>query len=153
MQRLIMNRAVVYAVNMLGIAALTWWLVALPRIELAELNHTIATDRVAELEHLEDQRVELIRHQQSQILEITENERRNRELLQTIAGQSRAQFRALEELKRNDESIAEYLRSPVPADLGRLYQRSETTDPSTYRQSPAVRTDPVPAARKASTAD
>lgn len=148
-----MQRLIIYAGATLAIAAATWWLIALPRIELAELNHTIATDRVAELERLDDQRVELIQNQQLQILEITENERRNRELLQTIAGQSRAQSRALEELKRNDETIAEYLRSPVPADLGRLYQRAATTDPSAYRQQTEVRADPVSTARAASTTD
>ena len=125
----------------------------MPRIELAELNHTTAAAKVIELQQLDDQRVALIQNQQLQILEITENERRNRELLQTIAGQSRAQSRALEELKRNDETIAEYLRSPVPADLGRLYQRASTTDPSAYRQQTEVRAGPVPAASKASTTD
>ena len=143
-----MQRMIIYAGAALAVAALTWWLIASPRIELAELNHTIATDRVAELERLDDQRVELIKHQQSQIIETQENERRNRELLQTIAGQSRAQSRALEELKRNDETIAEYLRSPVPADLGRLYERTETTDTSAYRQPPELRADSVPAASK-----
>lgn len=143
-----MQRLILYVSAALAVAALTWWLIALPRIELAELNHTIATDRVAELERLDDQRVELIKHQQSQIIETQENERRNRELLQTIAGQSRAQSRALEELKRNDETIAEYLRSPVPADLGRLYERTETTDTSAYRQPPELRADSVPAASK-----
>ena len=29
----------------------------------------------------------------------------------------------------------------MPADLGRLYQRTATTDPSTYRQQPEVRID------------
>lgn len=148
-----MQRLIIYAAAALSVATLTWWLFALPRIELAELNHTIATDRVAELERLDDQRVELIKHQQSQIIETQENERRNRELLQTIAGQSRAQSRALEELKRNDETIAEYLRSPVPADLGRLYERNETTDTSAYRQPPELRANSVPASSKASAAD
>lgn len=148
-----MQRMIIYATAALAIAAAAWWLIALPRIELAELNHTIATERVAELQRLDVERVELIRDQQLQILEITENERRNRELLQTIAGQSRAQSRAIEELKRNDETIAEYLRSPVPSDLGRLYQRTATTDPGTYRQPPEVRTGAVPASSKASTTD
>ena len=138
-----MQRLIIYATAALAIAAATWRLIALPRIELAELNHTTAAAKVIELQQLDDQRVALIQNQQLQILEITENERRNRELLQTIAGQSRAQSRALEELKRNDETIAEYLRSPVPSDLGRLYQRAATTDPSTYRQSPELRIDPV----------
>lgn len=138
-----MQRLILYIAAALAIAAATWWLIALPRIQLAELNHTIATGRVAELERLDFERVELIRDQQLQIIEITENERRNRELLQIITGQSRAQSRALEELKRNDETISEYLRSPVPSDLGRLYQRAETTNPSAYRQSPELRIDPV----------
>ena len=136
-----MQRMILYAGAALAVAAFTWWLLALPRIELAELNHATAAAKVTELQQLDDQRVKLIEHQQSQIIEITDNEKRNRELLQTIAGQSRVQFRALQELKRNDESIAEYLRSAVPPDLGRLYQRTATTDPSTYRQPAIVPAD------------
>ncbi len=146
-----MQRVTVYAVAALLIAWGTWWLVALPRIELAELNHDIAAAKVAEMQQLDVQRVDLIRDQQLQIIEIAENERRNRELLQTIAGQSRDQSRALQELKRNDETIAEYLRSPVPSDIGRLYQRAGTTNPSAYRQQTEVRTGPMPAASAAST--
>lgn len=148
-----MQRLALYAIAALLAAGLTWWLIALPRIELAELNHDIAAAKVAELQQLDVQRVDLIRDQQLQIIEITENERRNRELLQAIAGQSRAQSRALEELKRNDETIAEYLRSPVPADIGRLYQRTTTTDPGAYRQSTELRTGAVPAASTSSAAD
>ena len=148
-----MQRLILYVAAALAIAAATWWLIALPRIELAELNHSIATERVVELQRLDVERVDLIRDQQLQILEITENERRNRESLQTIAGQSRAQSRALEELKRNDETIAEYLRSPVPSDLGRLYQRTATNDPGTYRQPPEVRAGAVPASSTASAND
>ena len=148
-----MQRLIIYASTALAIAAATWWLIALPRIELAELNHATAAAKVTELQQLDDQRVALIQNQQLQILEITENERRNRELLQTIAGQNRAQSRAIEELKRNDETIAEYLRSPVPADLGRLYQRTTTTSPGDYRQPSELRTDTVPAASTASTSD
>lgn len=146
-----MQRLIIYTISALAVASLTWWLIALPRIELAELNHATAAAKVAELQQLDIDRVDLIQNQQLQILDITENERRNRELLQTIAGQSRAQSRALEELKRNDETIADYLRTTVPADLGRLYQRTASTDPSAYRQPPEVRIGPVPAASKAST--
>ena len=134
-------------------SAAVWFLVAAPRIELAELNYSTATAKVVELQQLDEQRVDLIRDQQLQIIEITDNERRNRELLQTIAGQSRAQSRALEELKRNDETIAEYLRTAVPVDLGRLYQRTATTDPSAYRQPPEVPADTVRSAGTGSAAD
>lgn len=41
----------------------------------------------------------------------------------------------LQELKRNDQNVAEYLRSAVPAAVGVRWQRSATTDPSTYRQA------------------
>lgn len=142
-----------YAIIAAITGAALWLLIAAPRIDLAELNHSIATERVAALELLDEQRINLIQYQQLQILEITENERRNRELLQTIAGQGRAQSRALEELKRNDETIAEYLRSAVPADIGRLYQRTETTDPGTYRQSPSVPADAVRSAGSGVVAD
>jgi len=147
-----MQRLIIYAAAVFAIASGTWWLIALPRIELAELNHTVSTDRVAALELLDEQRVALIRDQQLQILDIIENERRNRELLQTIAGQSRAQSRALQELKQNDETIADYLRGAVPVELGRLYQRTATTDTGAYRQPSEVRTDPVPTASASSTA-
>ncbi len=148
-----MQRLALYAIAALLAAGLTWWLIALPRIELAELNHDTAAAKVAELQQLDVQRVDLIRDQQLQIIEITENERRNRELLQTIAGQSRAQSRAIEELKRNDETIAEYLRAAVPVELGRLYQRTATTDPADYRQPSDVLADSVPTASTTSAND
>lgn len=138
-----MSRAMVYAAAVIASAVLTWWLVAMPRIELAELNHSTAAAKVAELQQLDVQRVETIEKQQAQLTAVTENELRNRELLQSIAGQSRAQSRALQELKRNDETIAEYLRGTVPADLGRLYQRTATTNPRDYRQSSVVQSDTV----------
>lgn len=142
-----------YAIIAALSCAAAWFLIAAPRIELTELNHKHATDRVAALELLDEQRVELIQNQQLQIIEITDNEKRNRELLQVISAQGRAQSRALEELKRNDETIAEYLRAAVPADIGRLYQRTETTHPSAYRQSPSVPADAVRSAGAGAVAD
>lgn len=142
-----------YAIIAALSCAAAWFLIAAPRIELAELNHKHATDRVAALELLDEQRVELIQSQQLQIIEITDNEKRNRELLQVIAGQSRAQSRALKELEQNDQTIADYLRTGVPADLGRLYQRPETNDPSAYRQSPSMPADAVRSAVTGSVAD
>lgn len=138
-----MIRVMIYAAAALAIAAATWFLIATPRIELAELSHTTAAAKVTELLQLDVQRVETIEKQQAQLTAVTENELRNRELLQTIAGQSRAQSRALQELKQNDETISEYLRSAVPADLGRLYQRTTTTNPRDYRQSSVVQSDTV----------
>lgn len=142
-----------YAIIAALACAAAWFLIAAPRIELAELNHKHATDRVAALELLDEQRVELIQSQQLQIIEITDNEKRNRELLQAIEGQARAQSRTLEELKRNEKAIFDYLAAAVPADLGRLYQRTATTDPGAYRQSSSVPTNTVRSAGTGSAAD
>ncbi|HAB91913.1 MAG TPA: hypothetical protein DCF43_06205, partial [Pseudomonas sp.] len=98
-------------------------------------------------------RVAIIEAQSQQLAGVLAAELKNRELLQALANQSRAQSQALEELKRNDETIAEYLRAPVPASLGRLYQRATTTSPGDYRQPSELRTDTVPTARTASTTD
>lgn len=148
-----MKAGAAYLAAAFAIAALTWWLVASPRIELAQAQRATATAKIIELQLLDDQRVALIKSQQLQIIEVTENERRNRELLQTIAGQSRAQSRAIEELKRNDETIAEYLRAAVPVGIGRLYERPATTDPGAYRQSPSVPASAVQSSSAESAAD
>lgn len=148
-----MQRLIIYAISALAVAALTWWLIASPRIELAQTHLDHAQQQLTAAGLLDQERVAIIEAQSQQLAGVLAAELKNRELLQALANQSRAQSQALEELKRNDETIAEYLRSPVPADLGRLYQRNETTDPSAYRQSPKVRADPVSATSSAGTAN
>ena len=148
-----MQRLIIYAISALAVATLTWWLIASPRIELAQTHLDHAQQQLAAAGLLDQERVAIIEAQSQQLAGVLAAELKNRELLQALANQSRAQSQALEELKRNDETIAEYLRAPVPASLGRLYQRAATTDPGAYRQSPQVRADPVPTARTASTTD
>ena len=62
---------------------------------------------------------------------------------QTVNRNQREQSAALEELIRHDKTVADYLGLAVPADLGVLYARPETTDPAAYRAGSAVRPDPV----------
>ncbi len=71
-----------------------------------------------------------------------------RQLGVTLARQGDAHRRAIEELKRNDQAIADYLRMPVPGALGLRYARGETTDPARYRDGAGgqVPADPVPTA-------
>ena len=145
-----MQRLIIYVISALAVATLTWWLIASPRIELAQTHLDRAQQQLAAAGLLDQERVAIIEAQSQQLAGVLAAELKNRELLQALANQSRAQSQALEELKRNDETIAEYLRAPVPASLGRLYQRTATTDPSAYRQSPQVRADSVPAASTAS---
>lgn len=146
-----MQRLIIYAVSALVVAGLTWWLIASPRIELAQTHLGHAQQQLEAAGQLDQERVAIIEAQSQQLAGVLAAELKNRELLQELANQSSAQSLALEELKRNDETIAEYLRAPVPANLGRLYQRAATTDPSAYRQSSQVRADSVPAASTAST--
>ncbi|MDY0208066.1 MAG: hypothetical protein RBR82_15805 [Pseudomonas sp.] len=141
-----MQRLIIYAVSALVVAALTWWLVAAPRIELAQTQLDNAQQQLTAAGLLDQERVAIIEAQSQQLAGVLAAELKNRELLQALANQSRAQSQALEELKRNDETIAEYLRAPVPASLGRLYQRGATTNPSAYRQQTEVRADSVPVA-------
>jgi len=141
-----MQRLIIYAISALAVATLTWWLIASPRIELAQTHLDHAQQQLAAAGLLDQERVAIIEAQSQQLAGVLAAELKNRELLQALANQSRAQSQALEELKRNDETIAEYLRAPVPASLGRLYQRAATTDPSAYRHSSQVRADSVPAA-------
>ncbi|QIB09036.1 hypothetical protein GZ982_30285 (plasmid) [Pseudomonas fluorescens] len=56
-----------------------------------------------------------------------------RQMNSTLATQSAQINRNFDELKRNDKAIADYLRQPVPVDLGVRYARPETTDPVAYR--------------------
>lgn len=138
-----------------GVAALgaflTWWLVAAPRIDIAESKHAEAAAQVVELQQRSADQLDLIRQQQQQFQEKTEIERRNRELLQQVARQSNEQTRTLEELKRNDETLADYLRASVPPSLGSLYERTGTTDPSDYIKPPDLPPDPVLSSPKAET--
>lgn len=67
---------------------------------------------------------------QDQINEIT---RISQQLNMSLDHQSSVNNRNLEELKRNDKKIADYMGSTVPTVLGLQYARPETTDPLAYR--------------------
>lgn len=139
-----MRKAIVLnaAAGLAAIAA-AWLLVFQPRLELAgnKLDH--AQQQLDQARALDAERVAVIEAQAGQLAGVLQAELKNRELLGQIASQNREQTAALQELKRNDATIAEYLRSPVPAGLGRLYQRTETTDPAAYRSQTSLPTDSV----------
>lgn len=65
--------------------------------------------------------------------------------------QNREQAKTLQELVKNDKAIQKYMAATVPAKLGVQYERPATTDPTQYGPSGSVRSNPVPAAGKAST--
>lgn len=130
--------------------ALTWWGLA-PRIDRQAERADRAEQQATERQQLIDMQAGVLAEQQRQIGQITAIEQQMRQLGQTVTRNAQAQSRALEELKRNDQATADYLAAAVPAALGRLYARPETTDPAAYR-SPALPADPVPPAGAAGAA-
>lgn len=131
---------------MLAAAALAigfWLLVFSPRMELLKTQLDHAQQQLDEAtEHAEQQNL-VITMQAGQLATALVAELKNRELLAQIASQNREHAAALQELKRNDKAITDYLHQPVPAGLGRMYQRIETTDPAAYRSPPSLPADSV----------
>ena len=126
-------------------AGVTWWGMA-PRIDLeAERAGRAEQQLAASQAVLEQQRLALERAQ-VQADQLQQIQQRMQLLSQTITRNAAAHGRALEELKRNDQAVADYLAAAVPADLGRLYERPETTDPAAYRAPDGVQPGAVPAA-------
>ena len=140
--RLIATGLLLTAVAAAG-AAFVWWGLS-PRIDLQAERAGHAEQSLAEARQLIELQAGVLATQQSQIGTITEIERQMRALGQTITRNAQNHSRAIEELKRNDQIVADYLRGAVPAALGRLYERPETTDPAAYRMPAGVPAGGVP---------
>ncbi len=128
---------------------LVWWGLA-PRIDLAKQEAaSVANDLQAARAVIQAQTDQLHAAQ-------VQGERIH--LVETMLAQlsldmnkySRAQSRALEELKKNDDEVVRYLAGAVPSSLGRLYERPETTDPRAYGSPAILRPDTLPTAGPAS---
>nr|MBO2511971.1 hypothetical protein [Gammaproteobacteria bacterium] len=126
-------------------AALVWWGLA-PRIDLHAQRADRAEQSLADAQRMIDLQAGVLAEQQRQIGQVTELDRQMRELTRDIHQSAAAQAAAIEELKRHDQAVADYLRNPVPAALGRLYERPETTDPRAYRMPTGVPAGGVPVA-------
>ena len=61
-----------------------------------------------------------------------------RTLAQTIVKDGDVTRNALQELKKHDQAVAEYLRGAVPAVYGVQFERPETTDPTQYTSHPVM---------------
>lgn len=140
---MVLNGVIKYLSVALGASLLSLYLIAYPRLQLAEERLQMESERVVELQGVNEQHITLIESQQNQLTKQVEWEKGNRELLTLLSSQSNTQHRILKELKTNNETVKEYLLQPVPVELGRLYKRTETTNPSGYRQHSSVPTDDV----------
>lgn len=126
-------------------AALVWWGLA-PRIDHQADRADRAEQSLSDAEGMINLQAGVLAEQQRQIGQVTELDRQFRKLTQDIHRNAAAQAAAIEEMKRHDQEVADYLRNPVPAALGRLYERPETSDPRAYRMPTGVPTDTVPVA-------
>lgn len=127
-------------------AGLAWWGLA-PRIEQQATRAGQAEQALAEARQLAALQARVLEQQQQQLGQLTDLEQQLRALGQTVTRNAAQQRAALEELKRNDQETVDYLAAAVPAGLGRLYQRPDTTDPAAYRGADPLPADPLPPAR------
>ena len=125
-------------------AGLVWWGLS-PRIDLQAQRADAATVAAHEARQMVELQAGVLVEQQRQIGAVDEIHKRMRLLEQAVSTNAKAQSAAFEELRRNDQAVAEYLRGPVPAGLGRLYERPATTDPGAYRSPPVLPAGGVPA--------
>ena len=127
---------------LVGIASIggsgVWFLVAAPRIELAELQRDISDARLTEASST-------IAGLKSQVEAVAKLDRQFALLNQTISQTQREQRKAFEELKANDANVRDYLAGAVPVELGRLYARPETTDPELYNGATSMQPGTVSA--------
>ncbi|MDG9855672.1 hypothetical protein V2A28_06095 [Pseudomonas aeruginosa] len=126
-------------------AGVVWWGLG-PRIDFQAQRAATAEKAVVDAQRMVDLQGGVLAQQQRQIGAVTEIFQRMRQLEQAVSTNARAQSAAFEELRRNDQAVAEYLRGLVPAGLGRLYERPETTDPAAYRSPAVLPSDGLPAA-------
>ncbi|MGG6863282.1 UNVERIFIED_CONTAM: hypothetical protein P3C85_09920 [Pseudomonas aeruginosa] len=98
-------------------------------------------------QQLIDLQAGVLAEQQRQLGRVAEIERQTRQLGQALEVQGARHAAALRELKENDQAVRDWLRAGIPAGLGRMYARPETTDPSAYRAAGKVSADAVSAPR------
>lgn len=125
-----------------AVVGIGYWIVS-PRIDLQRQRADAAERSLGVANAQIEVQARVLEGQQQLLGQITAIGERMDGIERTIDQNQREQSRALEELKRNDKTIADYLSRPVPAGLGVLYARPETTDPAIYQAGSAVQADPV----------
>lgn len=128
----------------LGVALLIGVL-ALWRIDAAESGRALAEQSAQAATESRDayqaralEQAGVIYEQRAQMARMTDADKAFRALAQTINRDGAATRQTLQELKENDQAVAEYLRGAVPAVYGVQFARPETTDPAEYKPGRAV---------------
>lgn len=117
------------------VAALALW-----RIEamdsaraLAEQASSNVGNQLAAEQQRTAEQAGVIAEQRAQLKQAQTADRLFRTLAQTIAKDGDVTRNALQELKENDQAIADYLAGVVPPAYGVQFARPETTDPTQYK--------------------
>lgn len=126
-------------------AGVVWWGMA-PRIDIEARRADTAQANLGKAEQLIELQADVLAQQQKTLGDLAEIERRLQLVGQAVDRNRAAQAAAFAELKRNDKAVADYLAGAVPAALGRLYERPETTDPAAYTAPHGVQPGGVPTA-------
>lgn len=126
-------------------AGVVWWGMA-PRIDIETQRADTAQADLAQAQQLIELQAGVLEQQQKTLGDLADLERRLLLLGQAVDRNRAAQAAAFAELKRNDKAVADYLAGAVPAALGRLYERPETTDPAAYTAPAGMQPGAVPAA-------
>jgi len=129
----------VVAAALIAVAVAATWFVQGLRLDI-ERGHTAAAAKeaagLAEDLKSSEQMVQLqagvLAQQQTLLGDLARIDRRMQQLGQTITRNDAAQSAVLQELIRNDQTVADYFGLPVPAAVGLLYARPQTTDPASY---------------------
>lgn len=135
-----------------GTAGVTWWVIS-PRLDLQTERATRAEQDLVDEREMTALQARVLEAQQGQFEWLAAVELSMQQLGQRIDKNTTIQARALEELKRNDQAIVDYLAQPVPVGLGLLYARPETTDPAAYTAPSTLHADPVHPAGAPTVAD
>ena len=135
-----------------GTAGATWWAIS-PRIELQSTRADRAELDLDSERELTALQARVLEAQQADFERLGRVELQMQQLSQAIQRNAANHNRALEELKRNDQTIVDYLAQPVPVSIGVLYARPETTDPGAYSAPPAMQPGAMPAAGQAVAVD
>ena len=135
-----------------GTAGATWWVIS-PRLDLQTERAVRAEQDLASERELTALQARVLEAQQSQFERLAAVELSMQQLNQRIDKNTTTHARALEELKRNDQTIVDYLAQSVPTAIGLLSARPETTDPATYTAPPAMHPSAVLPASSAAAAD
>lgn len=132
-------RLIPWGIALLVVALALWRIEAVDSARaLAEQASSNAADLLTAEQQRTAEQAGVIADQRTQLKQAQTADRLFRSLAQTIARDGDVTRNALQELKENDQAIADYLAGAVPPAYGVQFARPETTDPTQYKPGAAL---------------